>query len=291
MAELWLHVGVHKTATTTLQALCAHNRDWLQRRGIVYPRMRVGVLQRVSINHRAWASRLLSPQMESAVGYFRQVVPPGERILLSAEGLSLVPTRKGSAARAECLARCLDGYDVTVLLYVRRQDEWYESMHNERVKTSGETRSLEQYVALGLARRYADYLWQWRFWQRFGRVRVRVFEPAALREGDVVADFLAELGIRDRAGMRRVALHNARLHPWLLEPKRALNHHLTHRLTRQLAKRAVVQLQRVLPPAAGRGMSAELAARIMQHHAAGNAALARTLGRTALFGTPTGRTA
>ena len=83
MRELWLHVGVHKTATTTLQALCAHNRDWLTNRGVFYPRMRVGLLRRVSINHRAWASLLLSPEMESAVDYFRDVVPPhGERMTL-----------------------------------------------------------------------------------------------------------------------------------------------------------------------------------------------------------------
>lgn len=291
MRELILHVGVHKTATTTLQALCAHNRKWLAERGIAYPRMRVGLLRRVSINHRAWASRLLSPEMESAVDYFRETVSPrpGERVLLSAEGLSLMPTRKGSSARAACLARCLDGFDVTVLMYLRRQDQWYESMHNERVKTSGETRSLEDYVALGLRRGFADYLKQWHYWRRFGDVRVRVFEPDQLRDGDVVADFFAELGIGDRHGLRSVAVQNARLHPALLEPKRAVNRYLKERLARQLARRAVTQLGRLLPATQRATMAVPLAERILEHHAASNAALAAALGREALFAPPLGR--
>lgn len=291
MRPLVLHVGGYKTATTSLQELCARNRGWLRRRGIVYPAMRLGRLPRFSINHRLWAARLLAPsgssELSSALTCFREQLEPQLAIdgtsLLSAEGLSDVPWSRHREVRADLLRRCLDGFEVRVLLYVRRQDQWYESMHNQRVKTSGETRSLEAYVAAGLERGMADFSEHVRFWRATfgeGRVTVRVFERDQLLDGDVVADFLDQIGVHDREGLAVFQSRNPRLHPALVEPKRRLNVHLKTRVQRQVAKRVALQLQRLLPDDARHTMPYEMALRIMHHHAESNAELARAaLGR------------
>ncbi|MGI9601134.1 MAG: hypothetical protein ACR2QE_04570, partial [Acidimicrobiales bacterium] len=37
MKRVTLHIGLHKTGTTMLQALCARNRDALSDQGLLYP--------------------------------------------------------------------------------------------------------------------------------------------------------------------------------------------------------------------------------------------------------------
>ena len=39
MSEIILHVGTHKTGTTTIQDTLFHNRELLRARGVVYPRI------------------------------------------------------------------------------------------------------------------------------------------------------------------------------------------------------------------------------------------------------------
>lgn len=49
MKQLILHVGLHKTATSTIQASCYNNRTILEKRGIVYPRFLIE--NSLEINH------------------------------------------------------------------------------------------------------------------------------------------------------------------------------------------------------------------------------------------------
>jgi hypothetical protein len=293
MRQLFLHVGTYKTATTTLQALCAQNRDWLVERGVLYPRLRLERSTGTSVNHRLFAERVLAdPRSRSFRGlpaYWQaEMVPqleacPSQRVLISAEAFSRLPLSP-DPAREEMLRRCLSGFDVRVIVYLRRQDHWYEAMHNQEVKANAEVRALSDYVAGGIALGRADHAKQLEFWARlFGErnLVVRVFEPEQLHQGNIVQDFMPLIGIRDLTGLRAVPDRNPRLAPGLLEFKRTfVNPRLKNYHQRWTARYVFSVLQRFLPNPQGRSMSHELACAVMRLHAASNELVARRyLGR------------
>ncbi|MBN1612711.1 MAG: hypothetical protein JW940_39170 [Polyangiaceae bacterium] len=293
MRQLFLHVGTYKTATTTLQAVCAGNRSWLVERGVLYPGLRLERSTGTSINHRLFAERVLagleSKRFRGLPAYWQaEMVPqleadPSQRVLISAEGFSRLPLSP-DPEREDALKGCLSGFDVRVIVYVRRQDHWYEAMHNQEVKAGSETRALSEYVAGGIAAGRADYARQLEFWARlFGErnLVVRVFEPAQLHQGDIVQDFMPLIGIGDLTGLRAVPDRNPRLAPELLEFKRTfVNPRLRNYYHRRIAQLVFGFSQRFLPEAKGRSMPYDLACEIMRQHAASNERVARRfLGR------------
>lgn len=299
MRRLFLHVGMPKTATTTIQELSARHRGWLLERGVFYPSLRDPRTGAVSINHRFVSERLTAPLRSDAFqgleSYWAAEMAPQLRehpranALISSEGFARLAIQPG-AKRVAALKRCLAGFEVTVVVYLRRQDRWLEAMHNQDVKAARETRSLAEYVTRTLEMRSADYLVQLDFWARhFGsrNVSVRVFEPAQLHGRDVVADFLHEVGIDDLAGLPRVEPRNERLSPSLVRLKRALNPHLSDASTRRAVRFALSQLQRIVGDPGGQAMPPAMASRIMRDFASSNAEVARRfLGRDdgVLFG-------
>jgi hypothetical protein len=53
MPVIFVHIGMQKTATTTLQAMCSYNRQRLLNENILYPTLQLkNFFKRYSINHR-----------------------------------------------------------------------------------------------------------------------------------------------------------------------------------------------------------------------------------------------
>jgi hypothetical protein len=88
-AELHLHIGAHKTATTHLQDILAANRTYLLDRGILYlPRILVrqmGLVQAVNSNYlKAEKAPALAPSLEKII---RLQKPGTKRLIVSEENI------------------------------------------------------------------------------------------------------------------------------------------------------------------------------------------------------------
>lgn len=221
-----LHVGTHKTGTTTIQNFAAANRAELARRGLVYPDYRF--LDRPDpVGHHDLARALSSEQrhgmiqpddVRRLVDHLARTTAASDTLLISAEPfyrhLRFDPATgtKGNwwEDRARYVALMADIFgplDPEILVVFRRQDDFIESNYQEAVKSRGQTRTFPEYIE---ANPYlVDYPRQLKLLQTaFGKVRVRIFED--LKEPDLLTGFFSDLGI-DLTGVPRIRAKNESL--------------------------------------------------------------------------------
>src|SRR5690606_28167809 len=116
------------------------------------------------------------------------------------------------------------GVDPMVVIYLRRQDDYLESSYSTAVKT-GETEPLKIPTGRRLARRY-DYLHILGMWaEALGKAGLvpRPLDQSALRDQDVVNDFLSVAGVQEFSWLSRRSELNTRLSAAQLEFLRRLN--------------------------------------------------------------------
>jgi hypothetical protein len=137
--KIIIHIGDAKTGTTSLQKLLnAHNHE-LQARNIFYAR--AGREVEHAIAHHAlpismWAQtskiNLMSLPSWAALRLEIDDMPDGATMILSSEGFSSMSEEWPARAMAEFFAT----ENVQILLTLRDQIEWVESMYTQNVKAS-----------------------------------------------------------------------------------------------------------------------------------------------------------
>ncbi len=229
---LIVHIGTHKTGTTAIQKFAAAHRDALRARRLWYPSYAdIGLPEHYGHHHFAHAvageqhGRFAPEDARRFMESVRAGQAPGETVLLSAE--PIYRHRLGrtgdywSQRRAYIhkLKETIGTDDVTILLVVRRQDDFARSLYQENVKVNKYTTDFRGFLA-ELARQF-DYYEQLRaFADAFQRVSVLVYED--LKQTGLVETFFRTLGIEPPIAVEAVAA-NPSLPVELVEYKRLLN--------------------------------------------------------------------
>lgn len=204
--KLVLHIGMNKTGSSALQRYFAGNRAELARRGLLYPRAGCGE-GAGGRQHFALAGSLGFAPTPGAVddgdvARIRRLIDEEiaacrpHTVVLSSE----VFVRRGSVERVR---RFTDGFDVRVLVYLRRHDHWWSSLYSQSVKMVVDPPwepNFRSYHAHTLRRGrlhvdYAAFLRQWG--EVFGNENliVRPYERAQI--GDVAVDAMERIGHAD----------------------------------------------------------------------------------------------
>lgn len=228
---LFLHIGLQKTGTTTIQTFLTKNRLLLAENGFVYPNpssVRIGL---DSLNHGHlslslngyWRDTPHRLSREEAWGELRNLYFETDRhLLVSHEGLSTPQIEP----HLGFIKKILGGIYVKAIIYLRRQDIFAQSVYKERLKANGKYGFHESYEH-GDYRRLLDFYSILQGWQGCvgkDNVIVRIFEKEQLFEGDVLADFLHVTGTNEIAGLQRPSQHaNPTMSRTVLEISRALN--------------------------------------------------------------------
>lgn len=158
MKTLYLHIGTSKTATTAIQRFFADNRDLLASKGFVYPK----VLKVLDVNanrnaHPLFAvitdsngKRLKNEEEQNRKGVYSQILScfrTCDNILMSDE------TAWSATSTSHCdfweelhneAAR--GGYQVKIIVYLRRQDQFAASRWNQRIKSTDSTIKWKRYI-------------------------------------------------------------------------------------------------------------------------------------------------
>ena len=201
-----LHIGGHKTGSSAIQSFCVLNAERLKQLGILYPLELVSDVEKMGgqaqhglVNllmdaKSFWKAYNLRPKgmLDADIRSTLKALPRDKNLLLSSENLMWLDKEA-----IETLRQLLDGYDVHILLYVRRQDDAMQAIYQTVVTSIGETKHFDDYTDKTV-RGIFEYdriaeLWQSVFGA--GKVMVRVYEPSQLHRGDVVVDFFQALGI------------------------------------------------------------------------------------------------
>lgn len=307
MPELLLHIGTHKTGTTSIQRFLSENRRELRNRGVWYPPTTVGRFPKHYAHHRiahAIAGADEAFDIGDARHYFERVKKNSrgdERVLMSAEPmyrhvLQATPAESedgrndGFARYVDAVGSCVDGFDVHILVMVRRQDHFVESLYAEQVLATGYERSIGRF----LAERHdlLDYQSRLGTWaERFGddRVSVQVYEPTSSAHS-IEQMFVEWLGLAWDADSLEVGPKiNVTPARTFVEFKRMMNFRAqdeaVSRQYRQWIERLSKRLDQSNVPGLGkRYLPPEDRARLLDECAVGNQAVAeRFCGRPELF--------
>lgn len=179
MRKAFIHIGTMKTGTTSIQHALAQNRAFLLDRGYDF---------------LGWPLRhtdAIAPRLAET--------NPGHAVILSDEGLwHFTNSPRSDTAQ---IARLFATYDVKIIAYLRRPDQYLESWYLQGVKSGTGQPVLTEFLKSPFVASGANFLRKLEIFAKlFGKqsIVVRPYERAQLRRGDAVADFLHTVGIADQ---------------------------------------------------------------------------------------------
>ena len=285
MTTLYLHIGNHRTATSSAQAFMLANWDTLLSRGILHP---MRITRHFALFNAIFSGRKsVKDVAEDLLGRAKKHPTAVQSILLSDEDVCM---RTDLSPLGE-FARY---FDVKVVFALRRQDLWLESWYLQNIKWQW-NKSLAHCTLSQFLTRQDEFHWAW--YDRllahcdevFGQANVLpyVFEKAQMPQGPVAA-FCNRIGITDMTGMTPAPHVNSSYSPSIAEFVRQLPLHEAPDKYRARLETAIKQVDRDLahPPGDPATLLMDHPTRIaiMARHAPGNAAVARRyFGRDQLF--------
>lgn len=202
MARLILHIGTHKTATTSIQRFFAQNRATLATRGVFYPGYdligkkphyaHLGMVNALSGTHKSYSA-------EDARRFFAKVrerMDDYDTTVISAEPFyrHILGDAPGSAPDAYWPARA--GYieqihdllgDAQIAVVFRRQADYAQSLYQEHIKVTRYSKPFRDFLSDFWF--HFAFLDQARAWNRvFPGLRAMSFEKL-VASGDPVQEF------------------------------------------------------------------------------------------------------
>lgn len=122
--RLHVHFGMHRTGTTSIHRSFFKSKDELFRNGVLYPEL--------GVDHRhvklAWGLKSGHIKIDTVIkDIIKECGDSTKLIVLSSEDFCLLNIKK-------FLTKLSDSFNVTVSIYLRRQDTWLESWYNQHIK-------------------------------------------------------------------------------------------------------------------------------------------------------------
>lgn len=214
MKKLFLHIGMQKTGTSSIQLMLHSSEEALGKQGFFYPRLPMAGQD--GIWKTAFRQNLLAASVADYPSVFAKYAPEQiEEIRAGMLASPLVPiisaedfSRQKDFSRLKGL---LEGFAVSVVVYLRRQDKFAESLYNQRNKillsrmseflldeTLVTSEGLNRFLTQENYTRLLDYkslVERLRASLDLEEVHVREYERDNLVGGDVCLDFCSVLGI------------------------------------------------------------------------------------------------
>lgn len=189
-----MHAGTYKTGTTALQLFLYRNAEALNAAGLYRPKTGAEDSATSWGHHdlaRLGRQGQVRERWHALRAECREALPQSGRAVISSELFS-------NAHRASAFApvsHIMRKWQVRVVIYLRRQDQYLESLYNHHIKSVGEVRSITEFAKVISKRLNYPRLLS-HFTDAFGaeNLTVRPYETGSLK-GDICTDFLDVLGM------------------------------------------------------------------------------------------------
>jgi len=197
--SLFLHLGTHKTGTTSLQTFLGTHAAKLRERGVLYPTTgwRDGHLAHHNIAWELGGDRRFDPGFGTIAALRTEIAGHDGNVILSSEDFTGA-VRDPASFAVFLRALRADGFDVTLVLFLRNQADYAASLYLTLIQL-GFDRDFRDYldtVATAGELRHQDWFFPFRY-DRFietlqtlpAEIAVRSYDTA--RRGSLLSDFLA----------------------------------------------------------------------------------------------------
>lgn len=196
--KLYLHIGMNKTGSTSIQNYLSSNYEFFRKNGLLYPKAgrakhahfglstALGFHNKKDLPDEAKLNDL-KQSLESEINDFKG------SIVLSSENFIKNKTLKQ-------VEKFFRGYDVYVVIYLRRHDLWWESSYSQALKMVNNppwNKGINNYIKFSKNRGIGNYRSIVDKWSNvFGteKVIVKPFEKSQIHNG-LVKDFLETVGL------------------------------------------------------------------------------------------------
>jgi len=196
--RVFIHIGLHKTATTTIQRSLFKDSKKLKKSGWLCPSS--GASFPLSSAQHNIASQLSGHRkFRAKMGGIEDLIEEVKEskylnFIVSSEELSRL-----SDQQIKSLYDHLADYSVSIIVYLRRQDLMLQSTWSEIVKKGNTRDTFENWIQKKLRTRKEDYYSLINAWEKsfgFENILVRPFEKKQF-DGDIYQDFLKTCGVLD----------------------------------------------------------------------------------------------
>jgi hypothetical protein len=280
--KLFVHMGTHRTATTSIQAFMFSNRQALLDSGVLYPfgvRRHNAEIRKIVAGTMTWAE--FSAQIEAQVAAARNV----HTVVISDEDISFIQNVGKFAALKEA-------FDLHFVLFMRRQDLWLESWYMQNIKWQFN----KKYRNLTFEDFYAhrgDFFWinyakvveRLEKFLEPAKIHLQVFEPNQLVKGPV-RSFCDVIDLSENPAFEDVPHRNSSMSPLMTEFVRHLPLHKAKAQFRGFLERACARVDQEMSKSKASALYIPHAERVqlMKEHDRGNNWLAQKyFGRAELF--------
>lgn len=199
MPKLFLHVGLHKTGTTSLQKTFFDHRAQLAEQELLYPQTGLPD-SRTNWGHHDLAYSLRNA--DTAKNLWQRLRHEADasgldRLFISSEELSLLPFPGLPHAQPfKLIAEVFEGYEIKLICYLRPQAEMITSLYNHNVKSVGEQRDILDFMAAVAPRLdYQHYLNVAALGLGEKAIEVRRYQKLHMKDGDIISDMADRLGL------------------------------------------------------------------------------------------------
>ncbi len=209
MKTLYVHIGTHKTATTAIQHFCKVNKELFKTKGCTYPLFpqfqysrklteRNGLFL-TTVIYDENGERDMELERErywAGLDIIHKRFETYDTVILSDESLWRMFWRRSQRLQRLVEDGEANGYRVVLIIYLRRQDEYIESLWQQRVKRDRDfTRSFREYADEYPFLDYYEVLQKLSDIAGRDNMIVRRFEEAKKVDGGILADFLSQIGL------------------------------------------------------------------------------------------------
>lgn len=183
------HVGRHKCGSTSIQRILSDNAGRLREYDIMYP-----TVARPGNAHHLLARNLKSGKSDDLDEIIElKKRHPGQKIVLSSEGLGTLPLPQINRLRDR-----IGASETLIVIYMRDLIGWLPSKYNEATKVGSNTADFDQFYneeQLSNSLYASWYCEQWASVFGWHNLRIRSLDSRSLSGGTLITDFLSIFGL------------------------------------------------------------------------------------------------
>lgn len=217
-----LHIGRHKSGTSSLQKFFCENESILDELGYYYPKnLRRPIAHHpLAIYFNRNLSDTLNEREHQEIYDFWEEIKNKQNIIISSEAFQNIDPLD--------MKQALKEYNLKIVVYLREQIDYLLSSYSQAIKARKLTLTLEEYEATIFKNvNYYEFIKKWKTTFPAAEMIIRLFEKSLLIENDIRKDFLICSGIINKKSFEQFIFLDEDKNPSiggsLVEFKRLLN--------------------------------------------------------------------